>query len=267
MDARLGAPIKLRQEETVLKRGVKRLLEGSVLIIGVGGLGSPAALVLAVAGVRRIGLVDYDVVELSNLQRQIMHFSPDLERPKVVSAGEKIRALQPETQVTSYPERLGVDNIERIFRNYDFIIDASDGIGTKFLINDGAVLLKKPFSYGGIVQFQGQTLTVLPGKTTCLRCLFPVPPSPDDIPSCQQAGILGSVAGGLGVIQAAEALKYLSGKGELLTDRLLTYDGLSPRWREVQMQPNPRCPVCGQQPTITSLQPTRYEETVLCELG
>lgn len=267
MDARLDTPIKLWQEKAVQKRAVKRSREGSVLVIGVGGLGSPAALALALAGVGHIGLIDHDVVELSNLQRQILHLTPDLQRPKVVSAREKIRTLQPATQVTSYHERLGAENIELIFQDYDFVIDATDGIGTKFLINDGAVLLNKPFSYGGIVQFQGQTLTVLPGKTTCLRCLFPVPPSPDDIPSCQQAGILGSVAGSLGLIQAAEALKYLRGRGELLTNRLLTYDGLTSRWREVRLKPNPRCPVCGRQPTITSLQPTHYEEAALCEIG
>ncbi len=127
--------------------------------------------------------------------------------------------------------------------------------------------MRKPFSYGGIVQFQGQTLTVLPGKTTCLRCLFPVPPSPDDIPSCQEAGILGSVAGSLGLIQATEAVKYLSGSGELLTDRLLTYDARAPRWREVRMKPNPGCPVCGPQPMITSLEAGRYTDAGLCQVG
>ena len=242
-------------------------LDGAVLVVGVGGLGCPAALALAAAGVGKIGLIDPDLVELSNLQRQILHLTPDIERPKVDSARETLSRLQPTSQIIAHHTRLGADNIAQLFQDYDFVIDATDGIATKFLINDGAVLLCKPFSYGGIVQFQGQTLTVLPGKTTCLRCLFPVPPSPDDIPSCQEAGILGSVAGSLGLIQATEAVKYLSGSGELLTDRLLTYDAHTPRWREVRLRPNFRCPVCGPQPTITSLRRERYEEAGLWQVG
>ena len=212
-------------------------------------------------------MIDPDLVELSNLQRQILHLTPDIERPKVDSAREKLSRLQPARQIIAHHTRLGADNIAQLFQGYDFVIDATDGIGTKFLINDGAVLLRKPFSYGGIVQFQGQTLTVLPGKTTCLRCLFPVPPSPDDIPSCQEAGILGSLAGSLGLIQATEAVKYLSGSGELLTDRLSTYDARAPRWREVRMKPNPSCPVCGPQPMITSLKAARYTDAGLCQVG
>ncbi len=243
------------------------VLNGAVLVVGVGGLGSPAALALAVAGVEKIGLIDPDLVELSNLQRQILHLTPDIERPKVDSAREKLSRLQPASQIFAHHTRLSAENMARIFQGYDFIIDATDGTATKFLINDGAVLMHKPFSYGGIVQFQGQTLTVLPGKTTCLRCLFPVPPSPDAIPSCQEAGILGSVAGSLGLIQATEAVKYLSGSGELLTDRLLTYDAHTSRWREVRMKPNPGCPVCGPQPTITSLEAARYTDAGLCQVG
>jgi molybdopterin/thiamine biosynthesis adenylyltransferase len=232
-----------------------RVRDGKILVVGVGGLGSPAALVLARAGVGTIGLADPDAVDLSNLQRQILHHTPDVGRPKVESAREKLLLLNPAVEVIAHHERLEAENLPRLFRPYDFIIDATDGLATKFLINDGAVLMHKPFSYGGVVQFTGQTLTVLPGQTTCLRCLFPVPPSADDIPSCQEAGIIGSVAGSLGVVQAAEALKYLSGEGELLTDRLLTYDALSLRWREVKVRRSRRCPLCGPDPTITSLQP------------
>ncbi|MGH7964508.1 MAG: HesA/MoeB/ThiF family protein [Candidatus Binatia bacterium] len=241
--------------------------EGKVLVVGVGGLGSPAALALALAGVGTIGLVDSDTVELSNLQRQILHHTPDLDRTKVESAREKLLRLNPATQVVAHHERLHAGNLSRLFLGYDFIIDGTDAVATKFLINDGAVLLKKPFSYGGIIQFQGQTLTVLPGQTACLRCLFPVPPSAEDIPTCQEAGIIGSLAGSLGVIQATEAIQYLSGEGELLTDRLLTYDALALRWREVGVRRNLRCPLCGEAPTIISLRTEEQKHVESCSLG
>ena len=235
-----------------------RVREGKVLVVGVGGLGSPAVLGLALAGVGTIGLVDSDRVELSNLQRQILHFSPDIGKPKVDSAREKIQKLDASITVVTHNERLDAGNLFALFAAYDFIIDGADGVATKFLINDGAVLLNKPFSYAGIVQFHGQALTVLPKRTTCLRCLFPVPPHPDENLTCQEAGILGSLAGSLGSVQAAEAVKYLSGEGELLTDRLLTYDALALRWREVRVRPSPGCPLCGPRQTITSLQPEAY---------
>ena len=243
-----------------------RLRDGKILVVGVGGLGSPAALALARAGVGTIGLVDPDTVELSNLQRQILHHTPDLGRSKVESAREKLLRLNPAVTVAAYRERLHAGNLLRLFGAYDFIIDATDGLATKFLINDGAVLLGKPFSYGGIVQFTGQTLTVLPAQTTCLRCLFPVPPAADDIPTCQEAGIIGSLAGSLGLVQAAEAVKYLNGEGELLTDRLLTYDALALRWRAVTVRRNPRCPLCGPRPTITALPAEEQEQTESCSL-
>ncbi len=239
--------------------------DGKVLVVGVGGLGSPAAFGLALAGVGTIGLVDSDRVELSNLQRQILHFTPDIGKPKVASAKEKIEKLNASITVVTHNERLHAGNLVDLFAAYDFIIDGTDGVATKFLINDGAVLLNKPLSHAGIVQFQGQALTVLPKRTTCLRCLFPVPPHPDENPTCQEAGILGSLAGSLGSLQAAEAVKYLSGEGELLTDRLLTYDALAMRWREVRLHPSPRCPLCGIKQTITSIQPEAYELDRLCE--
>ena len=244
--------------------GRARVCEGKVLVVGLGGLGSPAALTLALAGVGTLGLVDADRVELSNLHRQILHFTPDIGKPKVDSAREKIRQLNPSITVEAHNERLHAGNLADIFAGYDFILDATDGVATKFLINDGAVLLNKPLSHAGIVQFHGQALTVLPRQTTCLRCLFPVPPQPDENPTCQEAGILGSLAGSLGSVQAAEAVKYLSGDGDLLTDRLLTYDALTLRWREVRVRPSRHCPLCGPQRTITALQPETYALERLC---
>jgi molybdopterin/thiamine biosynthesis adenylyltransferase len=246
---------------------VPRVRNGKVLVVGVGGLGSPAALALALAGVGTIGLIDPDVVELSNLQRQILHQTSDLDRPKVVSAREKLLRLNPAVAVLTHHERLQAENLPRLFRAYDFIIDATDGVATKFLINDGAVLLGKPFSYGGIVQFTGQTLTVLPRQTTCLRCLFPEIPSADDIPTCQEAGIIGSLAGSLGLVQAAEAVKYLDRDGELLTDRLLMYDALALRWRAVTVKRNPRCPLCGESPTITTIEGEEQVQTASGPVG
>lgn len=246
---------------------VPRVRDGKVLVVGVGGLGSPAALALALAGVGTIGLIDPDVVELSNLQRQILHQTSDLGRPKVVSAREKLLRLNPAVAVLTHHERLQAENLPRLFRAYDFIIDATDGVATKFLINDGAVLLGKPFSYGGIVQFTGQTLTVLPRQTTCLRCLFPEIPSADDIPTCQEAGIIGSLAGSLGLVQATEAVKYLDGDGELLTDRLLMYEALALRWRAVTVKRNPRCPLCGESPTITTIEGEEQVQTASCPVG
>lgn len=237
-----------------------RLRNGKVLVVGVGGLGSPAALALTLVGVGTVGLVDADVVELSNLQRQILHYTADVGKPKVESAREKLLRLNPRVAVQVHRERLHPGNLKQLFLPYDFIIDGTDGVATKFLINDGAVLMGKPFSYGGIVQFQGQTLTVLPRQSACLRCLFPVPPDPDEIPTCQESGILGSLAGSVGFMQAAEAVKYLKAQGDLLTNRLLTYDAHALRWRTVTVRRNPRCPLCGPTPTITRITSLRSEE-------
>jgi molybdopterin/thiamine biosynthesis adenylyltransferase len=242
-------------------------IDGKVLVVGVGGLGSPAALALALAGIGTIGLVDPDTVDLSNLQRQILHHTPDLGRPKVESAREKLQRVNPAVTVVTHHEPLCAENLSRLFGPYDFIIDATDGPATKFLINDGAVLMAKPFSYGGIVRFAGQTLTVVPRRTTCLRCLFPVPPAGDDIPTCQESGIIGSLAGSIGFVQAMEAVKYLRGDGELLTDRLLTYDALTLRWREVKVRRSQRCPLCGPHPTITHLPIAERSSTAPCVAG
>lgn len=237
---------------------------GKVLVVGVGGLGSPAAFALAVAGVGTIGLVDSDIVELSNLHRQILHLTTDVGVAKVISAREKLKRMRGDVEIVVHHERLSADNLADLFRAYDFIVDATDGVGTKFLINDGAILLNKPFSHAGVVRFQGQVLTVLPGQTTCLRCLFPIPPDPEDNISCQEAGILGSLAGSIGCIQAAEAARYISGEGSRLGDRLLTCDALQARWRTIRLTRSSRCPVCGPNPTITRLRKESYEADRLC---
>jgi molybdopterin/thiamine biosynthesis adenylyltransferase len=236
------------------------LSRSKVLVVGAGGLGCPAALYLAAAGVGTIALIDPEEVELSNLQRQILHLTPDLGRPKVESAQEKLTRLSPQGVIQPIQGRLTVDNLPALFAQYDFIIDGTDDLAAKFFINDGALFAGKPFSYGGILQFQGQTMTVLPGKTTCLRCLFPSPPPPGEVPTCQEAGVIGSLAGSIGIVQAAEAVKYLLGEEDLLTNRLLVYDALVMGWREVEVRKNKRCPLCGETPSITYLQ-AEYSET------
>jgi len=242
--------------------GQEKICRGKVLIIGAGGLGSPAALYLAAAGVGTIGLVDGDVVDRTNLQRQVIHFTPDLGKPKVISAQEKIRQINPEVKVNAYHTLALAHNIGDLIKDYDFVIDATDNFPAKFLINDACVLSQKPFSHGGILRFDGQTMTYVPG-TTCYRCVFPAPPPKNLVPTCSQAGVLGAVAGMLGTIQAAEALKYLTGAGELLTDKLLIFDALSMNFRTVKVKRNPDCPLCGKKPAITKL---FDEEMAVCDL-
>jgi molybdopterin-synthase adenylyltransferase len=234
-------------------KGQKKLLNSKVLIIGAGGLGAPIALYLAAAGVGTIGIADADSVDLSNLQRQVIHFTPDIGKPKVQSAKEKMLAINPEITVNTYETWINAANIRGILADYDFVIDGTDNFAAKFLINDACVMAGKPYSHGGILQFDGQTITVLPGESACYRCIFPTPPPKDAIPTCSRAGVIGVLPGVLGTIQATEAIKFLLGKGELLTGRLLTYSALRMRFREVPIRKNPRCPVCGENPTITEL--------------
>jgi adenylyltransferase/sulfurtransferase len=233
--------------------GQIKIMEGKVLIVGAGGLGSPAALYLAAAGVGTIGLIDGDVVDMTNLQRQVIHFTPDVKKAKVQSAKEKINLLNPDVNVKTYEELLTVDNIFDILKEYDFIIDGTDNFGTKFLVNDACVLAKKPYSHGGILRFEGQSMTYLPGHA-CYRCVFNSPPPPNAVPTCSQAGVLGSIAGMLGTIQATEALKFFIGQGKLLTDRLLVFNALDMEFRNVKFKHNSNCPICGDNPIITSLQ-------------
>jgi len=223
-----------------------RLCQGRVLVVGAGGLGSPAAFYLAAAGIGTIGLVDSDQVELSNLQRQILHCTSDIGRQKVQSAKEKLHQLNPEVEICVYPMRLDDDNASELIASYDFIIDGSDNFATKFLINDIAVSLGKPFSHAGIVRLQGQTMTVIPGRSACYRCIFTEAPPPGEILNCQQAGILGAVAGTIGSIQATEAIKYFAGmEEELLIDRLLIYDAKTVNFRTIEISRNPQCRACG----------------------
>ena len=234
-------------------KGQKRLLGSKVLVIGTGGLGSPIALYLAAAGVGTIGIADADVVDITNLQRQVIHFTPDVGRPKVVSAAEKMRSINPDVTVRTYQEWISAANVAGIIADYDFVIDGTDNFAAKFLINDACILGKKPYSHGGILQFDGQTITILPGESACYRCIFPEPPPKDLIPTCSRAGVIGVLPGVIGTLQATEAIKFLLGKGELLTGRLLTYNALKMKFREVPIKKNPRCPVCGENPTVTAL--------------
>jgi len=242
--------------------GQEKILNGKVLIIGTGGLGAPAALYLAAAGVGTIGLVDGDNVELSNLQRQVIHFTPDVGKPKVLSAQEKIFSINPDVKVNTYQARVYSGNIAGIIKDYDFIIDGTDNFSAKFLINDACVFGAKPFSHGGILRFDGQTMTYVP-EQTCYRCIFTGPPPKGAVLACSQAGILGAVAGMLGTIQAAEALKFLIGKGDLLINRLLIFNALDMKFRQAQFKRNPDCPVCGKNPTIKEL---IDEELPACDL-
>lgn len=223
----------------------ERLRQGRVLIVGVGGLGAPAALELAAVGVGTIGLVDGDAIEISNLQRQIIYRSSDIGRSKVESAARRLRKSNPSVSVEAFDERLTHVNVARIFAAFDFIIDGTDRAESKFLVNDGAVAAGKPFSHAGVVGFQAQTFTILPRQSACLRCLFPTQPADDEVPTCQTAGVLGALVGTLGIIQAAEAVKHLLGIGSLLTDRLLTCDAWKQRWRCVAISRSPHCPACS----------------------
>ena len=226
--------------------GQIRLRQASVLVIGAGGLGSPAAFYLAAAGLGRLGIVDGDAVDLSNLQRQILHTTADQGLRKVESARSRLVELNAEVDVEVHDVRLTEENAAELMGPYDFVIDGSDNFDTKFLVNDVAVSLNKPFSHAGIVRLQGQTMTVVPPDSACYRCLFEEPPAPGEVLGCQQAGILGAVAGTIGSIQATEAIKYIVGLEEhLLVNRLLTYDAKTMEIRNVPVPPNPRCKACG----------------------
>jgi adenylyltransferase/sulfurtransferase len=242
--------------------GQEKILQAKVLIIGAGGLGSPAALYLAAAGIGTIGIADFDAVEISNLQRQIAHFTKDITTAKVDSAAEKMQAINPDIKVRKYRANLCAANILEIIREYDFVIDGSDNFPTKFLVNDACIFAHIPFSHGGILRFEGQTMTVLPKRSACYRCAFPKPPAINVVPTCSQVGVLGAIAGMLGTIQAAEALKYVLGVGEPLTDALLTFDAKSMDFHKVRLKKQKSCQICGDNPTITEL---RDEEQGLCK--
>jgi adenylyltransferase/sulfurtransferase len=239
-------------------KGQKKLLDSKVFLVGAGGLGSPAAFYLAAAGIGKIGISDNDDVDFSNLQRQILHSTKDVGRPKVQSAKETIADLNPDVEVVPYTERLNSENIIDIIKDYDVILDGSDNFPTRYLVNDACVMLGKPLSHGSIFRFDGQATTILPGQGPCYRCLYETPPPPDLVPSCQEAGVLGVIAGIIGVIQATEVIKLVLGKGNILNGKLLLYDSLNMDFKKLSIQRNPACPMCGENPTIKEL--IDYEE-------
>ena len=235
-------------------KGQKKLLNAKVLIIGTGGLGAPAAMYLAAAGVGTIGIADADEVDLSNLQRQIIHTTADIGKAKVQSARETMEAINPDVKVNTYRTFVNSENIRELIREYDFIIDGTDNFPAKFLINDACVMEKKPFSHAGIIRFQGQLMTYVPDKWPCYRCVFKNPPPKDAVPTCKQAGVIGAMGGIIGSLQAMEAVKYIIGKGDLLTGYLLTYDALTMTFRKIKLPAQTDdCAVCGSNPTITQL--------------
>lgn len=244
-------------------KGQKKLMNGKVLIIGAGGLGAPAALYLAAAGVGTIGIADADVVDLSNLQRQVIHTTNDIGKPKVESAKETMNAINPDVNVVTYQDYLDSSNIMDIIKDYDFVLDGTDNFPTKFLINDACVMAKIPFSHAGIIRFKGQLMTVIPGESPCYRCVFRNPPPKDAVPTCKQAGVIGAMGGVIGSLQAMEAIKYLTGTGELLAGYLLTYDALKMDFHKIKLPARgDGCAVCSDHPEITEL--IDYEQAV-CE--
>jgi molybdopterin/thiamine biosynthesis adenylyltransferase len=230
--------------------GQERLLGARVLLVGAGGLGSPAALYLAAAGVGTLGIADFDVVDLSNLQRQVLHTSAAVGQPKTASAAATIAALNPDVQVVRHDARLDASNVLDVVGRYDVVIDGCDNFATKYLVGDAAWLAGKPNVYASIFRFDGQASVFVPGQGPCYRCLFPEPPPAGAAPSCDEAGVLGVLPGLLGLVQATEALKLLLGKGETLRGRLLTYDALRMTFREHRLRPDPRCALCGKDATI-----------------
>jgi adenylyltransferase/sulfurtransferase len=233
--------------------GQKKLKAAKVLCIGAGGLGSPAAMYLAAAGVGTIGLVDFDVVDLSNLQRQLLHGTPDVGRSKLASARDRIQSLNPNVQVVTHEVALSSANALELFRPYDIILDGTDNFPTRYLVNDACVLLGKPNAYGSIFRFEGQASVFAMKDGPCYRCLYPEPPPPGLVPSCAEAGVLGVLPGIIGTIQATEAIKLILGTGEPLIGRFLIYDALRMRFRELKLRRDPECPVCGDNPTVREL--------------
>jgi len=241
--------------------GQSKLLKSKVLCIGAGGLGSPSALYLAAAGVGTLGLVDADTVDASNLQRQVLHATSRIGMPKVESAEKVLRDLNPDVKVVGHKERVDSSNVERLFSEYDVIVDGTDNFPTRYLVNDASVFLGKPVVHGSIFRFDGQLTTFVPPRAAaklgieagpCYRCLYPEPPPPHLAPSCQEAGVLGILPGVIGLLQATEAIKLILGRGEPLVGRLLTYDSLKMKFRELKLRRAPDCPVCGPNPSITT---------------
>lgn len=243
-------------------QGQQKLLQARVLIVGTGGLGSPCAFYLAAAGVGTLGLVDSDVVDLSNLQRQILHTTDRVGRAKTASAAQTLRALNPDVKIVTHQMRVGVENVAELVGAYDVVVDAVDNFPARFLVNDACVMAGKPLVEAGVLRWDGMVMTIMPRQGPCYRCVFPAPPPPGSVPSCQEAGVMGTVPGMMGLVQANEVIKIILGQGKLLAGRLLLFDALHTSFREVQVQRNQDCPVCGEHPTITELQ----EYDLACEV-
>jgi len=233
--------------------GQRRIMNGKVMVAGVGGLGSPASFYLAAAGVGTLGLVDSDRVELSNLQRQIIHFTKDIHKLKVTSAAEKIKALNPDVTVKPCQELLRPENIRQIIKGYDVIIDGTDNFTAKFLLNDACIMENIPLVHGGVLRFNGQIMTIIPGKSACLRCILEKPSPRSGLPTAAEAGILGATAGVLGTLQATEAIKLLTGAGNLLTNAMLFFNTMTMTFTKQTFQKNAACALCGDHPTLLSL--------------
>lgn len=233
--------------------GQSRLKKARVLMIGAGGLGSSPAIYLAAAGVGTIGLVDADVVSLTNLHRQVLHYTSDLNKPKVISAYEKLTQINPNVKIIKHQERLTAANAEKFFKDYDLIIDGTDNLPSRYLINDACFFLKKNFIFGGVHQFEGQ-LSIFGAGGPCYRCIFREPPPPEAMPSCAEAGVIGVVPGIIGLMQANEVIKWICQIGDSLLGRLLIFDAFSVSWREVKIKKDPECPLCGTHPTIHKLE-------------
>jgi adenylyltransferase/sulfurtransferase len=238
--------------------GQKRLKNARVLCVGAGGLGSPALMYLAAAGVGTLGIVDFDVVDESNLQRQVIHGQADVGRPKAISARDSVREINPLITVNVHEERLDSSNVMEIFANYDLIVDGTDNFATRYMVNDACVLLGKPYVWGSIYRFDGQASVFWSEYGPCYRCLYPEPPPPGMVPSCAEGGVLGVLCASVGSIQVNEAIKVLTGIGEPLVGRLMIYDALEMTYRAVKVRKDPECPLCGKNPTITEL--IDYEE-------
>lgn len=233
--------------------GQKKLLKAKVLLVGAGGLGSPASMYLAAAGVGTLGLVDFDKVDLSNLQRQILHRTKDVGRPKLDSAADTLNALNPDVKVVKHNVVLNSENVMDVIKDYDIVVNGTDNFPTRYLVNDACVFAGKPLVDGSIFMFEGQVTVYDAKHGPCYRCLFPTPPPPGEVPSCQEAGVLGVLPGIIGSIQAVEAIKLILGKGDPLIGRLLLFDALPMEFRELKVEKSPNCPVCSEHPTITEL--------------
>ncbi len=234
-------------------KGQARIAKAKVFIIGAGGLGCPVGYYLTAAGVGTIAMIDDDIVEISNLQRQIAHSMNTLGMPKVESAKKTFEALNPDVNVVALKKRISKDDILDLIRDYDVVVDGSDNFPTRYLVNDACVMAKKPLVSGAILRFEGQVTTIMPGEGPCYRCLFEEPPPPGLVPSCQEAGVLGVLPGVIGGLQATEVLKLILGKGDILKGELLIYSALKTTFRKVKVPKNPSCPMCGEHPSITEL--------------